>query len=152
MNRRQAQAFLTHAYRICCLRHTAPVRAETHRKGSLNTQAGPDAAPRWIGRDPERPPVGGGGRRQGPGSVFTPAVPGPGRWEAFRRIVPTHLPCLTPSIPTCPLPFASFSSWLSLLPVTPLSPPRHFSFCTFSSSFLVSGEPGAESRAFATYF
>lgn len=107
MNRRQAQAFLTHAYRICCLRHTAPVQAETHRKGSVNAQAGPDAAPRWIPSAPERR-LGAGGRRLGPGNVFTPGVPGLRRWEAFHRLVPTHLPCPCGLRPDLSFSFGTF--------------------------------------------
>lgn len=116
------------------LSHLLP---QAHRKGSVNAQAGPDAAPRWIPSAPERR-LGAGGRRLGPGNVFTPGVPGLRRWEAFHRLVPTHLPCPCGLRPR-PVLFLRHVLTVSFhsLPVTP--PPPHFSFCTFSSSFWCPG-------------
>lgn len=97
MNRRQAQAFLTHAYRICCLRHTERA-VLMHRPGPTLPPAG--------SRAPQRGDWGRAGGDWVPETYSHLESQGSGVGKpSIGSSLRTFL-ALVASVPTCPFPSA----------------------------------------------
>lgn len=140
MNRRQARAVGTHAYRICCIRHTAPVRAETPKGQSEHTGRARRCPPPPL--DPGRPREATGGA----GGVGATAAGSRKRIHTWSPRAQVGKPSSGSSPPTFlalrpPVPDLSLSHVFSVcfhsFPVT--APLPNSSFSPFSSSFLCPG-------------